>query len=356
MNVKQANTFEGGARRASLLAACLFLGLSAVACSRSSQGSDQTSANGPANPLIDVSPADAAADSDPCSEMFSSFFDGLNSVSFGVFQVVRLQKTVRDAEYNADIVVTYAALKTGGGTIATFDGLYSGGGNQTDFGLTSVLGGDTTQLLVSQTIRRDGRHWIVDLTSNVVTLFDSDTWELGGEDVCIHDFDDDGVSEISMAITRFWGFDAMSMDESPMPGVVFRYDEAVRKYLPDKLAFTRALTHIEEDVEAIDPNEALEDNSKGSYLAVRLDIVLRYIYAGRESDAWSFFDKTYSLADKEQIRLEIKHILEFEPVYRFVYGLQPVKQQATLSDAGSGSSIDFSLCPRRSVSMVADTD
>jgi hypothetical protein len=340
MNVKQVNTFERGVRQASLLAACLFLALSGVACSRqsqrSSQGSEQTSANRTAHPLIDISPADTAADSDDrCAEMFSSFFGGLNSVSFGVFEVVRLQKTVRDAEYNVDILVTYAALKTSGGTIATFDGLYSEGGNQTDFGLASVLGGDTTQLLVSQTIRRYGRHWIVDLTSNVVTLFDSDTWEIGGEDVCIHDFDDDGVSEISMAITRFWGFDAMSMHESPMPGVVFKYNEAVRKYLPDKVAFAAGLNHIEEDVEAIDPNEDPEEGSKGSYLAVRLDIFLRYIYAGRESEAWSFFNKTYSLADKEQIRLEIKHILEFEPVYRFVYGLQPIKQPASRSNAYS---------------------
>lgn len=332
MNVRPVNIFERVVRTAILLAAGLLLALSAVACSwpsqRSSRGSDQNSSNAPANPLIDGSPA--GDPDDTCAEMFSSFFSGLESVSFGVFEVVRLQKTVRDPEYHADILVTYAALKSGGGTIATFDGLYSGSGNRTEFGLASVLGGDTQQLLVSQTIRRDGRHWIVDLTSNIVTLFDSDTWEMGGEDVCIHDFDDDGVSEISMAITRFWGFDSMSMEESPLPGVVFKYDEAARKYLPDKLAFASGLTRIEEDVAAIDPNEDPEDNSKGSYRAVRLDILLRYIYAGRESEAWSFFDETYNLADKDKIKHEIKHILEFEPVYRFVYGLQPKKQPSNL--------------------------
>jgi hypothetical protein len=58
-------------------------------------------------------------------------------------------------------------------------------------------------------------------------------------------------------------------------------------------------------------------------LAVRLEIFLRYVYAGRESDGWSFFDKTYNLTDKQKV---IKRILEREPVYRFIYGMQPLSR------------------------------
>jgi hypothetical protein len=268
--------------------------------------------------------------------MFSNFFVEADAVSYGGYEVVRLQKTVRDPHYNADIPITYAILKSEGRTIATFEGVYFGDGNQTGFGFASVLGGDTRQLLVSQTIPRDGRHWIVDLSSNATTVFDCRDWGLGGEDVCIHDFDDDGVKEISLAITKFWGFGPMSMAESPLPGVVFRYDPNVHRYLPDKNAFARGLMNIDDDVQAADADENPSEGSKGVYLAVRLDILLRYVYAGSENDGWSFFEKTYNMADKEDVKREIKRILNAEPVYRFIYGMQPVKARSFSSQQSVG--------------------
>jgi hypothetical protein len=324
------NTSKRLAIKGWLSAACFLLSLSAASCSLPSRspasGSEQGAANRSANPVIEGQSADAATDwDDPCSEMFSNFFVKSDSLSFRHYKVVRLQKTVRDNEYNDDISVTYATLKTGGRTVATFDGVYFGLGNSTDFGLASVLSGNTTQLLVSQTVPRGGRHWIVDLSSDGLTVFDSNMWNLSGEDVCIHDFDDDGVAESSMAISSFWGFGAMSMAESPMTGVVLKYDATVRKYVPDKQSFADGLTNIDEDVKKIDPDERLSNGLKGPYLAVRLDIILRYVYAGRLSDAWSFFDRAYNLEDKQEMKLEIKRILESEPVYRFIYGLQPVK-------------------------------
>ena len=308
-----------------MLAAGILLVLGAVACNSPTRpaprGSEQGVANRSADPLIEVSPADEnAASDDPCSEMFSSFFVEVDSVSYEGYEVVRLQKTVRHPGYNADIPVTYAILKSDGRTIATFEGVYFGAGNQTGFGFASVLGVDTRQLLVSQTIPRGGRHWIVDLSSNATTVFDCKDWDLDGEDVCIHDFDDDGVQEISLAITNFWGFGPMSMAESPMPAVVFKYDGSVRRYLPDKNAFARGMMNITGDVQAVDPNETPREGSKGAYLAVRLDIFLRYVYAGRENDAWSFFEQTYNLPDKEDVKREIKRILNAEPVYRYIYG------------------------------------
>ncbi|HLF83437.1 MAG TPA: hypothetical protein VI837_04615 [Blastocatellia bacterium] len=328
------NTSKPQAREGWLLAVGVLLALSAVACtvpSRSgSQATEHSAANRTADPAIEVSPEDAAADSDdPCSVMFSNLFVAVDSISYNEYEVIRLHKIIHDKEYGGDIPVTYAVLKSGGRTIATFDGVYFGLGNQTDFGFASLLGGETKQLIVSQTVRRGGRHWIVDISSDGAILFDSNGWAGGNEEVCIHDLDGDGVEEISLAITSFWGFDAMSMAESPMTGVVFRYDSKARKYMPDKSAFARGLTHIDEDVQAIDPSESPRDGLKGPYLAVRLDIFLRYVYAGRENDGWLFFDKAYNLTDKQEMKREIKRILNAEPVYRFVYGIQPLKRRAT---------------------------
>lgn len=338
MNGKAVNTFKPQAREPRLLAIGLLLVLSAVACTArsrpGSQGSEQSAARVFADPVIEVSPADAASE-DPCAEMFSTFFVAVDSISYNGYEIVRLHKTVQDKEYDADIPVTYAVLKSGGKTLAVFDGVYFGAGNATDFGLASLLGGETNQLVVSQTVPRGGRHWVVDISSDGATLFDSYDWDLGREEVCVHDFDGDGIAEISMLLTRFWGFGAMSMAESPMPDVVFKYEAKVRKYLPDKLAFAGGLSHIDEDVQTIDPNENPREGLKGPYLATRLDIFLRYVYAGRENDGWSFFDKTYNLTDKQDVRREIKRTLDAEPVYRFIYGMQPLKRHSLSYDGHS---------------------
>lgn len=334
MNGRQVNTFKPQAREAWRLAAGLLLALSAVGCSAPSrpgaQASEQSAANHSADPVIEVSPADtAAASDDTCSEMFSNLFVEVDSISYNGFEIVRLHKTVYDKEYGGDIPVTYAILKSGDKTLSVFDGVfYFGGGNTTGFGLASVLGNETEQLVISETVRRGGRHWIVDISSDGATLFDSNDWDGGNEEVCVHDFDGDGVEEISLAITSFWGFGTMSMADSPLPGVVFKYEPKRRKYMPDKSAFARGLTHIDEDVQAIDPRENPRDGLKGPYLAVRLDIFLRYVYAGRENDGWSFFDKAYNLTDKQDLKREIKRKLDQEPVYRFIYGMQPLKRHS----------------------------
>lgn len=335
MNGRQVNTSKPQAREAWLLAVGLPLVLVAVACSAPSrprsQASEQSASPGSTDPVIEVSPADAtASDDDPCAEMFSNLFVAVDSISYNRYEVVRLYKTVRDKEQGRDILMTYAILKSGGRTIATFGGVYDFlGENTTGFGLASLLGNEAKQLVISETVRRGGRHWIVDISSDGATLFDSNDWDGGNEEVCVHDFDGDGVEEISLAITSFWGFWHMSMAESPLPGVVFKYEPNRRKYMPDKSAFLRGLTDIDEDVRKIDPNENPREGSKGPYLATRLDILLRYVYAGRDSDAWSFFDRAYNLTDKRDVTQEIKRILDTEPVYRYVYGLQPLKRHAS---------------------------
>jgi len=262
--------------------------------------------------------------------MFSNLFVAVDSISYNGFEVVRLQKPVHDKESGRDLTVTYAILRSSGRTLATFDGVYYfDGSNTTGFGLASLLGNDTKQLVISETVRRGGRHWIVDVSSDGATLFDSHDWALGDEEVCVHDFDADGVQEISQAITSFWGFGTMSMAESPLPGVVFKYEPSRRKYMPDKSAFVRDLAHIDEDVQKIDPNENPGDGITGPYLATRLDILLRYVYAGRQADAWSFFDKTYNLADKRELTRAIKRELDQEPVYRYIYGLKPIRRHSS---------------------------
>ncbi len=309
-------------KTAAVLAFALMMPITS-ACSRQARPKSQTSnqAAGPSDPTIEVSSADNDSSSDdPCSQMFSNFYVEADSLAYNDYEVARLHKVVHDKESGFDMPDTYAVLRSRGKVIATFDGIYHPAGNFTDFGFASLLGGETKQLVVSQVIPRNGRHWVVDVSSDGATLFDSSDWDTGGEDVCVHDVDGDGIAEISMPIQAFWGFETMSMADSPMPGVVFKYDSKSRKFLPDKSSFARGLTDIDEDVKAIDQNEKPQGGFAGRFLAVRLDIFLHYVYAGREKDAWSFFEKTYNLDDKKEIGKKIRARLDREPVYRFVYG------------------------------------
>lgn len=315
------NTSNHRARTLALLTMFLVM-LIACACARqsrrASQSSGQTSA--PGDPAIEVSSADdASSDDDPCSQMFSNFYVEADSLAYNDYEVARLHKVVHDKESGFDMPDTYAVLRSKGKLVAAFDGVYHPAGNFTDFGFASLLGGETKQLVVSQVIPRNGRHWVVDLSSNATTVFDSEEWNLGQEDVCVRDFDGDGVAELSMPIGAFCGIGWMANVECPMIGVVFKYDPQARKYLPDRSGFASLLDGIEEDVKKIDPNEQSPGGPTGPYLAPRLDIFLSYAYGGRENDGWLFFDKNYNLPDKKEIEQNIRTALHQEPVYNFIY-------------------------------------
>lgn len=309
--------------------ALLAVGLLAVlgfgACTtRSGTGSEavQNGNRGSANGSIEVSPSDADSNSeDPCEQMFSNLFVRMASVSYNGYEIVRLQKTVYD--HGIPIPESYAELRSSGRRVMTFEGTYLVAGNETNFGFASLLGGATKQLLVSQIVPRGGRHWVVDLTGESAVIFDSHDWVVAPEDVCVHDFDGDGVDELLLTSARLCGVGRMSMVECPLVSVEFKYDANARKYFPDRDFLARRLEGISEDAAEIDPDEETPGGVTGSYLARRLDILLRYVYGGREQEGWSFFKRTYNLPDKTAIEREIIAALAQDPVYKFVYRGNP---------------------------------
>jgi hypothetical protein len=237
------------------------------------------------------------------------------SLTYGGYDVVKLRKKVRVEHKPGLTEVSYAVLKRNGRVIAKFDGIYFGLGNATDFGLFSFLGGEAKQLVVSQTVPRDGRHWVVDLSPDARVIFDSGEYGVGREEFSVIDIDKDGVHEISMPVTEFYLFENMYMAETPLPEIVFKYDRKAGKYFPANPAFQAyALRGVEDEI------RRLHTDDQGRYLSHRLGIVLRYIYAGKEAEAWSFFDKEYRLPDKEVMKAKIKAVLKNEAVYKYLHG------------------------------------
>jgi hypothetical protein len=302
----------------------VLLAFSLGACSESAKSKAAASQNRAANPndsSLEVDQTDSTTEDDPCSQMFSNLFVKVDTISDGNFVVTKLHKSVRDNQTGQQMPVTYATLTSQGRTVAVFDGVYYPLGNSVQFGFADLLGNQSKQLVVSMTVPRGGRHWIVDLSGEGAAVFDSHDWSLGNEDVCVHDYDNDGIKEIQLSITSFWGFGSMSMADSPLPPVVFKYQSVAKKFMPDVEMFARGLNGIEDDAAAIDPDEDPETETPGQYLAPRLDILLRYIYAGKEADGWAFFDAAYKPTNGEELKQQIRRTLNSEPVYRYVYGM-----------------------------------
>ena len=76
--------------------------------------------------------------------------DGL---SHGDYKVTRRKKIVPQEGID-EVEVSYVLLQYKEKNVATFDGVYSGVGNGAAFGLFSLLGGNTQQLIVSLDVPR----------------------------------------------------------------------------------------------------------------------------------------------------------------------------------------------------------
>ena len=203
------------------------------------------------------------------------------------------------------IEVSCALFMKDGQILFRFDGPYFSEGNSTEFVLFSLLGKDPQQFIISQTVPRGGRHWVVDVSSGFRVIFDSSEYSAGREEFYVIDLDKDGVLEISLPVTAFYEMqDKMYIGEIPLPEVIFKYDAKARKYVRANHLFPDYTLHgIERDI------ERLRDND-GNYLSKRLDILLRYIFAHKSDEGWAFFDREYQRPDKQEIRNRIFGILK----------------------------------------------
>ena len=276
----------------------------------------------PAAPINEEEAKLNTLESEEGNKVCNDLFIDANSLSYNGYRIVKLKKKLR-YEYSPEmkakpdlIDVFYTVLKRNGNILAEFDGFYYGIGNSNDFGLFAFLGGKTKQLFITQAAPRSGRHWIVDLSTRFRVIFDSYEYQVGREEFWITDLDRDGVYEIIFGDPSFYMvFEGLSMAETPLPETIFKYDAHRKKYLPANHLFQGyALNGIEDEI------TKLKSEHEQGYLSHRLEILLRYIYAGKQDEGWAFFDKEYQLKDKEDVKVQVKEVLNKHPFYRFIYG------------------------------------
>ena len=103
------------------------------------------------------------------------------------------------------------------------------------------------------------------------------------------------------------------MSATPLPIVIFSYDKHSGKYVP---ANHRYRDYLLKDIEAQINDLPTADGER--YLSRRLDILLQFLYAGKEKEGWEFFDKSYTLPDSDKIKAKVKEVLRKAPAYNFI--------------------------------------
>lgn len=253
------------------------------------------------------------------SRPVSDFFIDGDRLLYRGYELVKLKKKVRE-EYPPAmksrpqmIDVSYAVLKKNGRTLATFDGVTFSLGNTNEFGLFPFLGGETKHLLISQTIPRGGRHWIVSVSPDFRIIYDGGAYGLGREEMAVLDLDNDGVYEITQELTRFVFFAGITRGATHLVDIAFKYDEKAKEYLP--------ASHVFQDytLSSVKDKSVLDRRDERTLAFDVLRFMLPYIYAGKRDEAWEFYEREYTFPDKKELKAKVMAALEADAVYKFIY-------------------------------------
>jgi hypothetical protein len=257
------------------------------------------------------------------------YLDGDDQATLLEYQDYKLEKvTVRKMDEKIDTTladISDAVLTKNGKRIARFKGDYHPLGNQMSFGLFSFLGKNEKQIWITdETGQHDARNWIVSLTPKFKVVFDSRDYGLGWKMTGLVDVEKDGVVEVKVG--GYTDLDiGMARVFEPWAETVFKYDSNTRKYLPASHILTEyTLNGINEQID-----KYKEPGDKP--LKDLLEIMLKYIYAGKDAEAWKFFDENFTPTnniggfanDKEESRKRIKNALNKDPVYKFIKSHPP---------------------------------
>jgi hypothetical protein len=241
-------------------------------------------------------------------------------LSYIGYEVERRSRTVKFRGVKYDTEILYAVLKKNGKVLATFDGLSYPLGVEVRFGLFPLLGESSKQLIVEQSTYRGWRYWVVNLSPGFSVLYDSVNYDVGG--LRALDLDKDGHYELIQTLNGFGFFNKLDNTNSPFIDIVFKYNPRTQTYIPANPEFQDfALKDIEQKIKRAREVGATDDS--GNYyrnlLSAVLEVSLRYIYAGKEKEGWSFYEE-YNAPDKDEVKSELKKVLNQDSVYKSIHG------------------------------------
>jgi hypothetical protein len=241
-------------------------------------------------------------------------------LSYSGYEVERRSRTIRFRYTKYDTQILYAVLKKNGKVLATFDGLLHPLGTEVRFGLFPLLGESSKQLIVEQSTYRGLRYWVVNLPPSFSVLHDSVNYPVGY--LRALDLDKDGRYELIQSLLSFHFFNKLDNTNSPSIDIVFKYNPRTQTYIPANPEFQDfALKDIEQKIKKAREVRATDDSSNyyRNLLSAVLEVSLRYIYAGKEKEGWSFYEE-YNAPDKDEVKSELMKVLNRDSVYKSIHG------------------------------------
>lgn len=219
---------------------------------------------------------------------------------------------------------TIVTIKKNNKTLVTISNEESGVAT-TEIGLFPFLGGEAKQLIVMQ--YTGGAHCcslykVYELGPRLQLIFDGEDYDSVGNTLSPKDIDGDGRYELIQSVMTFDYFH-MSHAYSIFPTAVFSYNEKKHKYLPANRRYSGyVLEGLDEDLKNLETARSKNDPdnimTREEYLSAVLQVMMKYIYAGKEAEGWAFFDREYKLYNETEVRADIKNALASEPVYRSI--------------------------------------
>jgi len=243
-------------------------------------------------------------------------------LEFGDYTIKPVTVKKKEDDESPETEIYDAVLTKKGKTIARFEGVYYPLGNFMSFGLYQFLKGSEKQLFIIEESHRFDHAYIVNLSPKFEILFDAADFDVLDGYLRVIDIDVDGEKEITLAKNCDLGFEFTNIDR-PWARIIFRYDAAARKFLPASHKFT--------DYTLQDQDERLGrfNESREKDFGEFLQIFIKYIYAGYETEAWKFFDENErffrgmetlsgKIDSREQLKTHIIVDLKKDPVYKFI--------------------------------------
>ena len=182
-----------------------------------------------------------------------------------------------------------AVIERNGRELLRFEGSYYPLGNEMRLGLTDKLAPGGAQFVVEEASNRFGALWVVDVSGTPGVIFDSGDYGGFREFIDYDDIDGDGLLEVDIARYYSCDFEGMSHSQTPMARILFGYDSGSRKMLPvDYKLADKAVARSAEYAE-----ETRSGARKAEFRPL-IEHVVDLALAGRETEAWRFFDENYS--------------------------------------------------------------
>jgi hypothetical protein len=147
--------------------------------------------------------------------------------------------------------------------------------------------------------------------------------------ISIADVDGDGTFEISLAYIGFDYYDCFVNLNSPRPAILYAFNPKKGQFAVASHRFPEfTLKEIENlKAEADEIGKTIRDPKAKRYdaqencdlLSKVLEILLIYVFAGRRDEGWAYYNRVYTLSDREEMRAKIEKKLKADEFYRAIY-------------------------------------